>query len=347
MKNIHSKEEFLLIKEGNLNEGLLGLLKNMFKSIGKLYDKIKGGKELKQKIEDYKEKINKIFIGLTSAEQTKTAANKNAQAAIESKVYEADIAGSNMGTEDNSNTAPMGKGEDVKGGQPQPQTQGENTNLDSNQLKGKLNVSKDHIKQLQKSFDNEVEALKKKFTGKDGKVPKKLEYSILLAKNQITDFIFEKWEEHYTQIGDKKTIANIQKQRAQVAKEMKSNTEALQRMMSDQEQTTFAVDRIYKYTNSEGKVLGIKVKEVDENGNVSSAETVKGNPINPISSQITNDYYKKGGTYKYTGKQGETTVTILKIADNGQYQVKSAGGQTFMAPPEKLGFKYNPKTQPA
>lgn len=341
MKNIHSRQEFLLIKEGNLNEGLLGFLKGIFKSIGKLYDKIKGGKELKAKIEEYKEKINKVFVGLTSAEQTKTAANKNAQVAVESKLYEEEMVGADVSTA-------QGKGEDVKG-QPEQNAQndqGGKQNLDATQLKGKINVSKEHLKQLQKSFNNEVEALKKKFGDKEGKIPKKLEYSILLAKNQISDFIYEKWEEHYTQIGDKKTIANIQKQRAQLAKEMKSNTEALQRMMSDTEQIKFKVGKIYKYTNSKGDILPIRVKEVDENGNVSDAETIKGNPINPISSQISDDYYQKGKTYKYTGKKGETTVTILKITPDGQYQVKSKGGQTFIAPPEKLGFKFEPKSQP-
>jgi len=343
MKNIQSRQEFLLIKEQQLNEGLMGFLKGIFKSIGKLYDKIKGGKELKAKIEEYKEKINKIFQGLTSAEQTKTAVNKNVQAAVESKLYEEEMAGADVSTA-------QAKGEDVK---PEPidqeQTaQGGEENLDKTQLKGKINNSKEHLKQLQKSFSNEIDVLKRRFTGKDGKVPKKLEYSLALAKNQLSDYIYEKWEEHYTQIGDKKTIANIQKQRAIVAKEMKTNTEALQKLIEggDKEKMTFEVDRKYKYTDSEGNVKTITVKEVDENGDVTKAVTRKGKEINPYTDNI-GEYYQEGETYEYTNKEGkQIEVTITQILDGGNIQVKS-NGATFVPITKNLGYKVekNPQTQ--
>jgi len=295
MKNIHTKQEFLLIKEQSLNEGLFSFLKNIFKSIGKLYDKIKGGKELKQKIEDYKDKINKIFLGLNNAENAKSAANKNVQAAIESKIYEED--GYAASSEDDGEPATsQQKGEDVKPNpidQKQTAGQEDNTNnLDKTQLKGKINVSKKHIEELKKNFNNEIEALKKKYTGKDGKISKKLEQALLLAKNQISDHIFEQWEEHYTKIGDKKTIANIQKQRAQIAKEMKTNTETLQQMMesSDKEQRTFEIDKKYNYTNSEGNEVEITVKEIENDGTVKSAELTNSNgeivTINPYTNKI-------------------------------------------------------------
>lgn len=297
MKNIHTKEEFLLIKEGNLNEGLFGFLKNLVKGIGKLFGKVKGGKELQQKIKDYEDKIDKIFVGLTSAEQSKTALNKNAQLSVESKIYEEN--GAEGEVKDNAADGRQGQPGNGQELQPKAQNvqktaQGGEKNLDSNQLKGKINVSKEHIKQLRISFNNEVDALKKKFTDKDGKVSKKLEYSILLSKSQLSDYIFQKWEEHYTQIGDKKTISNIQKQRAEIAKEMKTNTQALQQLIEggDKEKRTFEVDKKYSYTNSEGKEVEITVKEIDNNGDVKSAELVKSDgetvTINPYTDKIGN-----------------------------------------------------------
>ena len=302
MKNIQSREKFLLIKEENLNEGLIGFLKGIFKSIGKLYDKVKGGKELKASIEKYKEKVDKIFLGLTSAEQSKTAASKNVQAKVESVINEEN----DEVTADGPNTAqntgqelqPSAQGIEKQTTAQDPQKD-DGENLDSKQLKSKINVSKNHLKQLQTAFSSEVGALVKRFTGKDGKVPKKLEYSLALAKGQLNDYIFGKWEEHYTQIGDKKTISNIQKQRAEVAKEMKANTQALQQLIEggDKEQVKFEVDKKYKYTNSEEKISTITVKEVSEDGSeVMKAVTRKGVEINPYSDKVSN-YYEKGQKY--------------------------------------------------
>jgi len=348
MKNIHTKEEFLLIKEENVNEGLFSFLKGIFKSIGKLYDKIKGGKELKKAIENYKEKIDKVFIGLTSAEQSKTASNKNVNATIESVINEENA------EESTEETTAQQTGQEL-----QPTAQDlqndENANLDSTQLKGKINVSKDHIKQIKKAFDNEVNSLVKRFTGKDGKVPKKLEYSLSLAKNQITDYIFGKWEKHYTQIGDKKTISNIQKQRAQVAKEMEVSTQALQQLIEggDKEQIKFEVDKKYKYTSSEGKISTITVKEVSEDGSeVMKAVTRKGVEINPYSDKVSN-YYEKGQKYEYKNSNNKNiTVEVIDIADDtGAIQVKYVGPDnkvsTFaVGDNTKLGYKVEPQTQP-
>ena len=331
MKNITSREDFLSIKEQQMNEGIISAIKGMFKGIKKMYAKIKGGKELNAKIEEYKEKINKIFSQMTTAEQTKTAITKNVEAAVESKLYELETA-EVVGSEE----AQTPKNTE------EPNTDNENDKATPNkeQVTNKINIAKDHIKQLQKAFGNEVEALKKKFADKEGNIPKKLDISLSLARNQLTDYIYQKWEEHFDQIGNKKAIQNIQKQRAEVAKEMKTNTEALKRLIEggDKEKVKFEVGKKYKYTNSEGKVIAITVKEVDENGDVTKAETRKGNEINPYTENI-GEYYEVGQTYDYTGKQGETTVTILKVTPEGKYQVKSKGGQTFMAPAEKLGYK--------
>lgn len=297
MKNITSREEFLLIKEDQLNEGIFGAIKGLFKSLKKMYTKIKGGKELNSKIEEYKDKVNKVFAQMTTAEQTKTAIGKNTQAAVESKIFEDDnnFAGTGeVETEDPDTAHQTGVDLQPGGNEPKDNTakDPEGTNLNKEQIKTKIDIAKKHITQLRKSFINEVNVLKKRFADKEGKLPKKLEYMCSLAENQIADHIYQKWEEHFEQIGNKKAIQKIQKERAVIAKEMKTNTEALKQLIEggDAEQRTFELDGKYDYTNSKGEEVKITVKELGDDGSVKSAELVNADgetvTINPYTDKI-------------------------------------------------------------
>lgn len=309
MKNIQSKEKFLLIKEQQLNEGLFSFLKNAWANVSKLFNKFKGGKELEKLVDDYKKSFDNIFIGLTSAEQNKSAADKNIKSKIESMVYEVNADGSG---DEKENTAqntgqelqPSAQTQDAQNTQNAQNAQDTNLNQTADALKGKINRSKEQIKIKQKEFNGKIQMLQKKHI-KDGEVPKKLKIASELAKNQISDYIWEKWEEHYTQIGDKKIQKEIQNKRMQLAKKMQKETKLFKQQFEggDEEKRTFEIDKKYSYTNSEGKEIEITIKKVGDDGSVKSAELVNGAgetvTINPYTDKI-------GKKVEEEPKEGET-----------------------------------------
>jgi hypothetical protein len=342
MKNITSKHNFILIKENKINEGIFGALKGLISGIGKMYNKVKGGKELTKIIEKYKVEIGKVFDKLTSAEQTSTASAKNVEAAIESRIYEAE------GEESTSSESGAGLTTQAVDAKSQLNDEAKQNDHVNKQGEQEISVSKKRIEELKKSFMAEVDALKKRYTNKDGTVPKKFEYSIVLAKNTIADYVYEKWTEHFKDSGDSEAIQNIQKQRAQVAKQMKEGTEALKKLLEESPDKTkieFAVGKKYKYTTENNKIITITIKEVDDDGNVTDAVTRNDDPINPVSERIEN-YYEIGKKYEYTNNDNkEVEVDITSIDDNtGNIKVKyvnSDGKESNFAVKDmtKLGYK--------
>lgn len=305
MKNLYTKNEFLeLHQEEILNEGLLGKL---FKNIGNLYDKVKGGKELKIKVEEYKKKLKSIFDGMANAETEKIAA------ANESLILEAGEI--NQTTNTQSAKPQHSKQQPVKPQQPakqqtkteiikpteqpnQPNQPEQKNVLSKEQLKQKIENSKKRIEELKKNFNNEIDALKRKYTKEDGTISKKLEYSMVVAKNDLSDFVYQQWEDFYGKIGNQKAIQEIQKQRALVTKEMKKNTEALKRMVEggDIIQKKFEIGQKYKYTTTEGEATEITIKEIDPNtGKVIKAVNQKGKELTPYTQQIGEQIVKKKG----------------------------------------------------
>ena len=92
MNNLYSKEEFLFKKESTLNEGLFDFLKNVWKSVTKLYGKIKGSKELQNLFDKYSVKIDEVFKKMEEAELSKSAKKANVSSGINEEVN-TDIAG--------------------------------------------------------------------------------------------------------------------------------------------------------------------------------------------------------------------------------------------------------------
>ena len=165
--------------------------------------------------------------------------------------------------------------------------------LDKRQLKKKIGVTQERIKEIKSNFTKEIDALKKNFKNKDGSVSKKVEMASSLAGVQLSDFVFTQWEDFFKNVGDQEQMKQIQEQRANVAKEMKKQATALKQMLEggDKEKRTFEVDKKYNYTNSEGDDIEITVKEVGEDGQVKSAEINKGEgeenvTINPYTDKI-------------------------------------------------------------
>lgn len=316
MKHLQSKQEFLTIKQ--INEGLFSKL---FKGIANLYTKVKGGKELQQVKDLYKNKIKAVFDNMAKAEQSKTAAKQNVKTGVEeaqpqqpnqtatgktnasfsfdvsSKLYEAETE-----TTTNAQTQPVTKQtQPVTATQQKPEAaQPKQQNTQPDETNPYANLSQEQLAQITKNaqaqistlitqFRNQVAALKKKLTDKDGNLPKSLEYSIALAEAELSDYNFEQWQNYYTQIGNNDAVGKVQKQRAGIAKKIKENSKNLQQAIEGKDiaKKTFEVGKKYHYTNSKGEDKVIVVDEVDEQGNVKTA-TVEGDnvTINPYTNKI-------------------------------------------------------------
>lgn len=313
MKNLYSRQEFNALK---VNEGLFSAL---FKSLSKLYNKVKGGNELQKVKDTYKAKIKAVFDGMAKAEQSKTAANKNVAGGVEQpttsggtesvffsgeKVFEADTAtvqnpGAQKTAQTKTQTTPA---TDIKNPPPaqnteqKPVTPAQPDNpfsgLSKEQLAQVTKNAQTQITQLVTNFKNEIAALKKRFTNKDGEISKSLEYSIALAESELTDFNFEQWQNYYTQIGDKASIQRVQGERSKIAQEIKANTEKLKQTVEGKDigKRTYEVGKQYNYKNSQGKDKIITIKELDKDGNVAIATTTNDAgeeiTINPYTDKI-------------------------------------------------------------
>lgn len=302
MKNITSKEDFLLIKnqKGQLNEGFFG---SLFKGISNLTKNIKGGGELNKLKDKYQEEMKKAFSDMTTSEQEKTA-NKNIEKATEKQ---------NTKQQPQQNTEQT-KGQEIKteskifeeSQTEEPQTEESQTkeNLNKKQLQQKIKVVQDRLKELKTNFNKELEILKNKYKDKKGNTPKKLEKSLNLASIQFTDWAYEQWQNYFKNIGNQKALKNIQNKRAENAKEMKKQTEELKNMMSDKgvEKRNFEINKKYKYINKDGEEKIIKIKELDKNGDVLNAEIIENGKvvatINPFSNKIGNAIEEKEETKK-------------------------------------------------
>jgi len=121
----------------------------------------------------------------------------------------------------------------------------------------------------------------------------------------------------------------MQQERANVAKEIKKQGEALNNMVddSDEEQRTFEVDKKYSYTNSKGDIIEITIKEI-EDGKVTSAEWINDDGkvviIDPHTENIGDETkkFEKGKTYLYTNADNkEIEVTIKEIDNDGEVKL--------------------------
>lgn len=314
MKNITSRKNFLLVKEQKeelITEGFFDFIKKLANKFKGYLNKIKGGKEIKKTLEEYKNKIKNVFNDISNAEQQKQASKTSEveTPTAESALYEEQT------EEDTAVRSNTGDSDERM--------------LSKKQLDEKIKIGKKRLEELKINFNKKIEIIKNKYT-KNGKLSKKLEIATEIAKLEISDAIWADWQNYFKTIGAQDKIKEAQKNRAKILKSIKDNNNKLVQIMKGEGDLkgVFVKGKTYAYDDGKTKA-NIKIVEVDNDGTeVTKADILNKNgdvvkTINPDVKFIKTikdgedqkRIFKDGGIYNYETEKGESIKIKIKTKD--------------------------------
>lgn len=342
MKNLYTKSEFLNHRNDLeiINEGLL---KKMWQGIMKLANKIKGSKEIESKFEEYKKMIDDTFNKFLNIETAKMSGESEGKPAMPtaesvSHILEAETATAALNKEDASNLG----------------------NLKPDQIKNISDQTKKRIEQLKTQFETDVNGIIDRLSKNANYSSEKLKQFSIVMKNQLQGYVYDKWYNFYTKVGDKNSILEITKLKKQNEANYKKAVDDLNTKMSEQQQEIeVKTDTKYTYKNSEGKDVEVTVvgkeKGKDEGGNVDNSNPDYANMwkvktkedktfwVSPGSLSkapdeiekapgVDKDSIKVGDIFSYTTNAGDTVLIKvndvdgkpqLNPTDDGDFQVST------------------------
>lgn len=256
MKNLYTKNEFLNYRDEEINEGF-NIFKGLWNSAMKAANKIKGSKEITQIHDKYKGLIDETFNKMQNVESVRTASAKKENYEF---LIEADVA------------APE---QPATAAKPAPAKEGDVNNLANLKPDQIKNLSKQtiaRVDELKKQFDTDVNNVIAKLSKNPNYSSDKLKQFAVVMKNQLTNYIYDKWYNFYTQIGDQNKILEITKVKKENEVVYKKSIQDLNTKISEkQQELQVQKGSKYKYYSETNKgninvqVVGSELGK-DENG---------------------------------------------------------------------------------
>lgn len=354
MKNLYTKREFLnhLEDAQPINEGLL---KKLWQSVRKLANKIKGSGEINKKYEEFVKMIDDVFNKFLNVETSKIG---------ESLLIEADATEGTATTGENPG--------EVTETEAKPEEAANLANLKPEQIKHLSGEIRKRVDELKGQFEADVNSIIERLSKNKDYSSEKLKQFATVMKRKLQNYVYDKWYNYYTKVGDKKTLLKITQLKKQNDADYKKAVDELNTKISEQQgEVAVEAGKEYTYKNSEGKDITVNVigtgKGLDETGKKDTSKPEYENMwkvktgddktfwVSPgslskspgkLASAVDKDDIKVGGKYTFISKKTDEPV-IATIAtnkdgktfsdDGGDVYVTTPGNPTgFMIPIDRL-----------
>ena len=267
MKNLYTKNEYLIKENEVLNEGVVSMLKGLWNNVMKLANKIKGSNEINAVFNKYKKMIDDTFSKMSETEAAENVIKENPAEKPEAKPAEAA-----KPAESQSESVNFGDYFSIN------EAAESLVNLSPEKIQKVVNLTENRIKEIKTQFENEINIITKKLSKNPDYSSDKLNQFAIVMKNQFNSYLYDKWYGFYQKAGNKEKLQELTKVKKENDLKYKQAVDALNTKLGEQSQV-LDVKKGGKYnyfSNSEKRDIQVTVvgaaKGQDENGKVDNTK---------------------------------------------------------------------------